>query len=111
MNKGKTLVEVFEEEERSLSPHMRGALAHMLRLELLCKDTPLGGWATPMCPNIEKSNSIGRRFRLFNRPASSTLYALLRRGLIEETTCKMDYETKEYRLTDAGRSVSEGLEQ
>jgi len=114
--KGKTLVEVFEEEERSLSPPMKGALVYMFTLEAECKDTG-------MCPNIAKSQSTSIRLggpsglRLhvldirprFRRYASSTLRALVRRRLIEETICKLDYETKEYRLTDAGRSVAEGL--
>ena len=108
MTKGKTLVEVFEEEERSLSPPMKGALVYMFTLEAECKDTG-------MCPNIAKSQSTSIRLggpgglRWFRRYASSTLRALVRRRLIEETICKLDYETKEYRLTDAGRSVAEGL--
>ena len=107
--KGKTLVEVFEEEERSLSLPMKGALVYMFTLEAECKDTG-------MCSNIEKSQSTSSRdprrpsgLRWFRRYASSTLRALVRRRLIEETICKLDYETKEYRLTDAGRSVAEGL--
>ena len=104
MTKGKTLVEVFEEEERSLSPPMRGALAYMFRLELQCKNTP-------MCSNVEKkysNNSGGKSNRWPAMP--STRRALLRRGLIEETICKLDYETKEYGLTDAGRDVAADIE-
>ena len=88
---------------------MKGALVYMFTLEAECKDTG-------MCPNIEKSQSTSSRdprrpsgLRWFRRYASSTLRALVRRRLIEETICKLDYETKEYRLTDAGRSVAEGL--
>jgi len=112
MTKGKTLVEVFEEEERSLSPPMRGALAYMFALEAECKDDR-------MCPNVGQAylrrggsriNGFAVGTRFFRRPSSSTLRALLRRGLIEETICKLDYETKEYGLTDAGRDVAADIE-
>jgi hypothetical protein len=73
------------------TPLMNATLDNMLHAEVRCVNMP------GACSNLEQSSV----------PAG-TMKGLIARGLVEEATCRIDWETQEIRLTSAGRKHALG---